>query len=108
MIYPHSVDIIRAASSTDAYGDPTLDWDTATTTSEVPAWVQPRTTSEVTGGRSAVLTEWMAFLPPETDVAAHDRLRWEGRLYDVDGDPAYLWNPSGPHHVEVPLTRITG
>lgn len=107
VIFPHTVTIVRPASGVDGYGDPSEDWGQTTSTWSA-AWVQPRSTSEVNGGRTAVLTEWMAFLPEDAPIAAGDRLVWEGRTYEVDGEPAVLWNPSGPHHVEASLKRITG
>lgn len=107
MILPHTVSIVRATQATDAYGDPALDWTSASSV-EVPAWVQPRTSAEDNNGRRAVISGWMTFLPAYVDITAHDRIIWGSETFEVDGDPAELWNPSGPHHLEVPLRRVTG
>lgn len=107
MIFPHTVTIHRPAAATDAYGDPSVDWNDSTSTTSA-AWVQPRTSSEDNDNRAAISSGWMVFLPDGTDVHAADRVVWDGRTYEVDGEPAVLWNPSGPHHVEAPLKRITG
>jgi hypothetical protein len=107
VIFPHTVTILRAGQGTDEYGDAVVDWTSSTATAS-PAWVQPRTTSEENANRSAVLRGMLAFLPPGVSIRAHDRLAWDGRTYEVNGEPATLWNPSGPHHIEAPLTLVEG
>lgn len=109
MIYPHRVVILRGTAVTDVYGDPGISWDSPRRTPS-PAWIQPRTTEEVNANRSAVVSAWMMFLPPGTDIGPHDRVEWADVIYtiDVDGRPAEMWNPSGPHHLEVPLRSATG
>ncbi len=107
MRFPHPVTIIRAAASTDRYGDTTEDWAAALRTPGY-AWVQRRSTSEENSNRSAVLSEWVAFMPPTSDVLPDDRLEWGARAFRVVGDTTPLDHPSGPHHLEVPLDLVEG
>lgn len=107
MRYPHTVTIVQAATTTDRYGNTSQDWGTAVRTAS-PAWVQSRSTSEENGNRRAVLEDLMAFLPPTTKVTAHDRMEWDGRTYEVDGEPARFYNLAGLHHLEVPLAVVEG
>lgn len=102
----HSVTIVRPIGQ-DAHGDP-LPGDP--TEDEVSGCsVQPSSSVELTDGRDTVVSLWDAFLPAGTDVRATDQVRWNGQLYEVDGDPAPWDDDLGrAHHIEVRLRHVTG
>lgn len=101
----HTLTIVRAAGK-DPLGDP-LPGSTETTVTG--CFVQPRTSTEATGLRDTVITGLIAFMPAGAAVLATDRIRWNGDLYAVDGDPADWDDINGkPHHHEVPLRRVEG
>ncbi|MCO6011417.1 hypothetical protein NE236_41355 [Actinoallomurus purpureus] len=101
----HTVTVVRPAGQ-DPLGDP-LPGSAETTVGG--CFVQPRTSTEATDLRDTVITGLIAFLPPGTDVRATDKIRFNGVLYAVDGDPDAWDVLSGrAHHVEVALRRVEG
>lgn len=106
---PHRVTLSRAGTTTDRYNNRTRNWATATTTEDVPAWVQQQTTTvDLDENRSAIVTRWVVFMGPTTDVADGDRLTWRGRVFVIDGDPAIPSSPVGDHHIEAVLQTVAG
>lgn len=103
----HTVTIVHPGTTESRYGDTVDDWSTATEVDE-PGWVQQRSTSDERPGRTAVITEWKCFLESTSAVTSRSRLRWEGRLFEVDGDPYVTSTPAGAHHVEVKLRTVDG
>jgi len=96
----------------DANGDPTG----APVEVDSSGWyVQPRGSGTAPSSREddtrglTVTGEWWAIGPPDADIRAGDRVRWNGGLFEVDGDPA-VWGPPGgpPHHLQVILRRVRG
>jgi hypothetical protein len=66
------------------------DWDAepASVTPVPGCSVQPGASSEDLAGRSNVIVRWTVYAPPGIPVTAHSRVRYDGRLYSVDGEPA--------------------
>ena len=70
--------------------------------------VQPGSSSEQEDQRTTVTTTWRAFLPGGTDLRATDRLIWDGRTFEVVGEPD-VWTIDGEaHHVQASLRLIRG
>ncbi|MCF8605149.1 hypothetical protein L5I01_17480 [Gordonia sp. HY442] len=77
--------------------------------------IQPRTEVEIgdNGARVSVQTGYRLHTPPgrDLDVAAVDRIVYNGRHLDIDGD-VHRWPspdyPSGVDHVEIALTFHAG
>jgi len=91
----------QRASSTevDAVGDTFDDW-TVTLDLELPdAHVAPVTEGELTAGyRGGGVTEWALYVPHQwADVAAGDRIVYDGGTYEVEGTPAKWVSPLGSH-----------
>lgn len=103
----HTVTIVHPGSTTDRYDNDVDDWTTATRT-EAAAWVQQRSTGEDRGGRQAVITGWKCFFAADAEVTARDRIEWDGRAFEVDGEPYAPSTPDGPHHVECQLKAVDG
>lgn len=102
----HTVTVIRPTGKDTFSGD----WLTgATETTVKGCFVQPRSSNEQTDLRDQVVTGLIAFLPAGVDIVATDRLRYAGKTYQVDGDPARWDDDHGvPHHIEVGLREVTG
>lgn len=101
------VDVITAGIRIDAYGDPQVDWTLATEIT-VPGWLAWLSSIEVLDGRDATSTTLSLTIPAGTPITALDRVRIDGRLYEVNGEPMSAWTPRGEHHVEVFLAVIDG
>lgn len=101
------VDILTAGVRVDAYGDPQPDW-TAPTVTATKGWLGPASSFEDLNGRDATTTTFPLTLPIDTPVTARDRVRIDGRIYQVDGEPSRSWTPRGEHHVEVALKVVDG
>jgi hypothetical protein len=87
-----AVSVLRAPTSDDAYGnDDVRDWDAATSTPVTGCSFQPLEGSgfseEVTVGRESVISRWVLYAPPDTDVLPTDRVQFDGVTYEVDGEP---------------------
>jgi hypothetical protein len=95
---PHRVTLLRAGRTVDGYGDVTLDYVHGTVTkSGVRAYVQATATQQIlTTGLDQVVQQWRVFLPPEIDIAAWDRLLWQGHTFTFDGAPQLLQRQGSP------------
>lgn len=104
---PHSVTVTTPGRSTDGYGNEALDYVTGVTARTIAAYVQPRPGTENTDGRNAVERVWVMFTT--APVEALDRVTWEGRVYEVDGQPQ-RWDVPGrrTHHYESNLRAVEG
>lgn len=93
----------------DWNGDPTGE----AAETEVPGcYVQPLpgiTSNELRSQRDTVTTSLIAYVPAGAQIPATAQVRWGGRLYEVDGEPAAWSTPGGQqHHLEVRLKIVTG
>lgn len=80
---------LRAAGR-DRNGDPTGD------PSEVNiegCVIWPTGSSEQTFQQDTVTSDYQVLMPPGTDVLPTDQIRWDGVVYDVDGEPGRYRNP---------------
>jgi hypothetical protein len=100
----HVVTILRATTTEDPYGNPVRDWDAATQTQVTGCSVQPVQGDEVTVGRDTVVSRWRLYAPDGTDLLASDRVRFEGDVYEVDGE-VQRWDFPPLSHVTALLRR---
>lgn len=72
--------------------------------------VQPSTTTLTQDGRVLGITDaWTAFFPPEADVAAGDKIRWNNKDYQLIGEPRIWTSPTGMvSSVQAQLERWSG
>jgi len=103
---------VRAPLTTDAYGVGHRDWDNAVETAIGGVEVQPSTQiEEVAPGRNMAVTRWWLLTPPgvDVDIEFTDRIRYAGRLMEMDGEVARWPDPSGGvHHVECVFREVRG
>ena len=72
--------------------------------------VQPATTTLSQDGRVLGITDtWNCFFPPGSDVAAGDRIRWNGSVYQLIGEPRTWKSPTGMvSSIQASLERWSG
>lgn len=95
--------VIRYAATTDRYGNTVPGAETRT---DYPARLEQLRTDELVRDRDTVITDWRAFLPPDADINAYDRIEARGHLFEVVGLPAQQHSPRGAHHLEVQLRWV--
>lgn len=103
------VTILRAALVEGYGGAQVRNWDLAVGRT-VFAHVQPSAfvfgSSEVVDRRQISTSVYALDLPAGTDIEATDRVVFDGRVWEVDGEPR-RWSMQGtPHHVEVSARRV--
>ena len=107
-----TVTVVRAPLVTDRYNAQVRDWANATSTPLTDCRVQPLAASGgliIEPGRDAVVTRWKLLAPDGADVLASDRIVWQGKTYEVDGDVELWSSPTGSlAHVEGLLKRVEG
>lgn len=94
----------RAPLTSAGYGNQTRDWTTATSQA-YPAWVSVVSSTEEVVGQPRTLTRWKCTVGPDADLAATDRIEWDGSTYEIDGDVERHKGPRGLHHQTVILMR---
>jgi len=78
------------------HGTQVPDWSLPADETDMPGWsVQPGASPEVLQNRQNVTVRWTAYGPADADVRATDGIRYQGRLYSVDGEPADWPSPTG-------------
>ncbi len=110
--FTDEVVVIRAGTTTDRYGDEVLDWDAPTEHTVRNCKVNPVAGNEDTGlldDRAALTRRWNLAAPPCSDIKATDRMRWQGDVYEVEGEVLTWRSPlGGVDHLYVQLVRREG
>jgi head-tail adaptor len=90
----------------DDYGNPTSTWATAAT---VYGRLEQRNSTERTNDQNVVVSDWVAFLPPETVLYATDRIVDSyARTFEIVGAPAMRSTPQRDVMLEVSLRYVQG
>lgn len=105
MRYHDTIVIVSAPLVSSYGGQMTRDWANATRSDPVSANVQPDTATETEGRTDTSTTRYRAFCGPSTPVDIADRVEWEGRTYDVQGEPERWKSMGKPHHIELRMLR---
>lgn len=103
---PHTVTLLRAGTSADAYGNEVRDWSTPVRTRVDGCSVQPAGADEYTLDREAVTVRLRVFMPGRVDVAATDRAEYEGVQYVIDGVEPWHFPPL--EHTDLLIRRSEG
>ncbi|GAA2618760.1 hypothetical protein SMC26_40315 [Actinomadura fulvescens] len=107
-LLPFTVAVVRPVVDVDRYGNPTYDYGPSAARTPVRAWLEPREASEPTSdGRAPLVADWL-LITNHDDVHGRDRIEWGALTFEVDGPPAPIPTPAGPHHVEATLRHIQG
>lgn len=102
-----NVTVITAGARTDAYGDSQSNWATATEV-DTTGWMAQQSSIENREGRNATSSTLVLTLPAGTAITARDRVRIDGIVYELIGEPMSAWTPAGEHHIECYLGLVRG
>lgn len=90
-------------------GSDVPDWNNVTELTIEGCSVQPTATSLSQDGRVLGINEQMtAYLPEGSDVLAGDRIRYEGKIYAINGEPKKWQAPFTRSHVQLNLSLWEG
>lgn len=85
-----------------------LDW-TSPGELDLPCAFDPGGTTEDISSEQTIVTSPSVMFPPNSDITAIDRFRYDGLVYEIDGDVARRKNlHARPHHDEARLKRVSG
>lgn len=107
LLAPHTVTVVRAPEGFDAEGNSSTDWSSAERMT-VQGQVEPAASSENRDNRDQVSTTYLVRLPPRTDVAARDRLEWNGMTLEVTSDPLPWSGLALLDHIQLTAVCIKG
>ncbi|XVV05332.1 hypothetical protein ACQPW3_08050 [Actinosynnema sp. CA-248983] len=109
MQFPHRFLVVTPTPVADAYDNPTPDLDYGPDAARRVMWghLQPLGSTEpAEPGRRPVVTRWRLFtIEP---VTARERIEWQGRVLDVDGEPDRFEPRFGLVHYETRLKHVEG
>lgn len=110
MILRDRIEIIEAGVSEDDYGNTVVDWDNPRVVEILPAQMDYVSTEVNAGGTSSfrVVEKLVAITRPFTFHESRQRIRWNGGLFRPDGPEKVISAGGRVHHIELPLTRVTG
>lgn len=107
--HSQTVTVLRAASTADRYGDLTTDWSSPGQIDVGNCRVLPMAGAEVIVDRDQIVRRWLLFAPPSADIIETDRVRVNGRDYEIDGTVRRWLSPSGRlAHLEADLKLVEG
>ena len=86
-----------------------IDWNQPASELLIGCQWDPGGSTEDISSEQTVVTSPSAILPPNSDITAVDRWRYEGQVFEIDGDVARHKNRHGrPRYDEIRLKRVTG
>lgn len=104
-LLPHRVRPIPSVEQVDDYGNPVRV--PGTPGAEVRAFVQPQTTTEDVADGQVRETRARVFLRPDvSDLDAWSRLLWDGREWELIGDPRRHDSPDEINHLVLYIRRV--
>lgn len=90
-------------------GSEVPDWSNQTTKDIEGCSMQPSTTSLSQDGRVlGLLDEYTLFAPSDADIRAGDRIKFNGQVYEIDGDVRVQPAALRLDHIEIRLRRYSG
>ena len=91
-------------------GSEVFDWEHPVSSIEVKGCsVQPTTTSLSQDGRIlGVMEGYTAYIPENTEVDAGYHIQYEGKIYEIDGEPKRWIGPLRTSHIQLNLRRWEG
>lgn len=99
---------IRPATR-ESRGSVIPDWTNATEKDIEGCSMQPASTSLTQDGRVlGLLDEYTLFTPPDADIQAGDRIKYNGQVYQIDGDVRIQPAALRLDHIEIRLRRFSG
>lgn len=106
MIFDTDITLIgleEAPAGTSRYGDPEYEPDEGT---DVPAHVEPLDATEEEVNRNTRLNRYRVTVALEAEVDGLSTVQWNGKTYEVQGEPALFGGYRGPHHLEFEMRGV--
>lgn len=102
------VTVLRPAYSVD-HGTPVPDWSAADQFTVSGCRVQAMVADEQILGRDSVESRWRLDGPAGMDLRPRDRVVWDEKTYEVEGQPLAVASATGGlAHTEALLTLVEG
>ena len=78
------------------------------TSTPISAYIEPRTSDEDENTRGTLIGDWVAYVPPGTDVEGWDRVVYGSRTFDIVGPARPFVNPrsSTDSHIVLDLREV--
>ena len=93
----------------DSRGSLVPDWDNADCLDIFDCSMQPATTTLSTDGRVlGVSDRYTLFAPPDADIEEGDRIEFNGKTYEIEGDVRVQPAAARLEHIQVTLRRYHG
>ena len=110
MILHDAAQVLTGTTAEDAYGGTgsEVSWTSPTVGAAIPASVQPRTGTEESQDRAQAIGDWRAFLYANSEVTTANRLRWNGRDFEIHAVMPWRDLRGRDHHIELDLSIIEG
>ena len=104
-----SIVIVKPGSKTSR-GSVVPDWDNPSKETTVTGCsVQPASTSLSLDGRVLGLSDaWTAYVPEGTEVAAGDHVKFDGMVFEINGEPRRWTGAFTRSHIQLNLIRWEG
>ena len=103
-----SVTRLRATART-VRGSEIFDWSNPDTLTISRCSVQPGTTELSQDGRVlGILDGMICYMPIGSDVQEGDRIRYEGKVYEINGEPKVWHGVGNSSHIQLILRRWAG
>jgi hypothetical protein len=110
--WTHTIVRIRPGATTDRYATTVPDWSAATELNIDGCFVSPLEGTDLPGtlaDRDGLIRRRTARTPPGADIRPGDRIRWDGGLWSVVGDPLPCHSPTGGvDHTTIRLHLVEG
>ena len=101
---PHQIIPLPAVDEIDAYGNHRRV--PGPPAAPVLAYIQPDSNTELVTEGQVRIAQWRVYLDPVEGLDSWSALEWEGRRYEVVGDPARFDTPDGRHHLRLVMRRV--
>lgn len=95
----------RVESGTSIFGDP--EYEPATGIA-IPAFVTPLDATEDEVNRDVRINRYTVHLDLDADLDGLSEIEWQGRRYEVRGEPRRYSNHRGGDHYEVEVRGVEG
>lgn len=106
--YVRDVELQEGRATTDRYGGTTLSWDSPHLWHTQGWLAQTGQQEPQSAGRDPLVTDLVLFLDADEEISGRHRVKIDGTVYEVEGEPHAAWTPNGAHHLEVRLRRVDG
>jgi hypothetical protein len=95
---------LSPSGETSDFGDPLYDEDEST----IAAAVTPLEATEEEINRETRINRYYAMVRPEVEISGIDHVLWEGRRFEILGEPQIFSQRGREHHKRIELREVEG